>query len=134
MADNVVLARNTDEAPQNEPFCADRGVLALQQHLGSSSPSTRETGAIVEGGIFEQGRAVLREPRGHRREHRPLAERRRGITVFVRDIRDMDVVDEVYRASSPRIFLPARLWLLRRCPWTRSCRWRRSSPTVRAPS
>ena len=53
MADNVVLARNTDEAPQNDRFAQTVAFSHYNNIIGSSSPSP-ETGAIVEGGIFEQ--------------------------------------------------------------------------------
>ena len=53
MADNVVLARNTDEAPQNDRF-AQTVAFSHYNNISAQLPIDPETGAIVEGGIFEQ--------------------------------------------------------------------------------
>ena len=87
MADNVVLARNTDEAPQNDRF-AQTVAFSHYNNISAQLPIDPETGAIVES-IDHSLNDVAR------------------ITVFVRDIRDMDVVDEVYRAFFTT-YLPAR--------------------------
>ena len=47
MADNVVLARNTDEAPQNDRF-AQTVAFSHYNNISAQLPIDPETGAIVE--------------------------------------------------------------------------------------
>ena len=106
MADNVVLARNTDEAPQNDRF-AQTVAFSHYNNISAQLPIDPETGAIVEGGIFEQAEQCFEnlEAIAQSIDHSLYDVAR--LTVFVRDIRDLDVVDEVFRAFFPT-YVPAR--------------------------
>lgn len=106
MADNVVLARNTDEAPKS-PLHAQTVAFSHYNNLSAQLPVDPATGELVQGDIeeqalqcFENVEAIL-ESIGHAMNDVVR------ITVFVRDIRDMDAVDEVYRAFFPT-YVPAR--------------------------
>ncbi|MDU5256143.1 RidA family protein, partial [Eggerthella sp.] len=106
MADNVVLARNTDEAPQNDRF-AQTVAFSHYNNISAQLPIDPETGAIVEGGIFEQAEQCFENLEAIVESIDHSLNDVARITVFVRDIRDMDVVDEVYRAFFTT-YLPAR--------------------------
>lgn len=95
--DNVVVARNVDEAPQS-PLHAQTVAFSHYNNLSALLPLDPETGDMVEGGILEQAEQCFEnlEAVVEGIDH-SLSDVAR-ITIFVRDIRDMDVVDEVYRA------------------------------------
>ena len=104
--DNVVVARNTDEAPRSERY-AQTVAFSHYNNISAQLPIDPETDEIVEGGIlmqagqcFENLEAVV-ESIGH-----SLNDVAR-LTVFVCDIRDMDAVNEVFRAFLPT-YVPAR--------------------------
>lgn len=104
--ENVVLARNTEYAPQSE-VSSQTVAFSHYNNLSAQLPVDPETGALVEGGVQEQAdmcfaniEAVV-ESIGH-----TLNDVIR-ITVFLTDIADMDAVDEVYKAYFP-VYVPAR--------------------------
>ena len=68
MADNVVVARNTENAPKC-PMCSQTVAFSHYNNLSAQLPVDPKTGAIVEGGVKE-GRAVLPQHRSQRCEHR----------------------------------------------------------------
>lgn len=104
--DNVVLARNTDSAPQSS-LHAQTVAFSHYNNLSAQLPIDPETGEIVAGGIAEQADQCFAniEAIVDSIDH-SLTDVVR-ITVFVRDIRDADVVDEVFRAYFPT-YVPAR--------------------------
>ena len=106
MADNVVLARNTDEAPQNDRF-AQTVAFSHYNNISAQLPIDPETGAIVEGGIFEQAEQCFENLEAIVESIDHSLNDVARITVFVRDIRDLDAVDEAFRAYFPT-YVPAR--------------------------
>ena len=87
MADNVVLARNTDEAPQNDRF-AQTVAFSHYNNISAQLPIDPETGAIVEGGIFEQAEQCFENLEAIVESIDHSLNDVARITVFVRDIRD----------------------------------------------
>ncbi|WP_080797397.1 RidA family protein [Arabiibacter massiliensis] len=104
--DNVVLARNTEGAPQSD-LHAQTVAFSHYNNLSAQLPIDPETGALVAGGIAEQADQCFAniEAIVDSIDH-SLTDVVR-ITVFVRDIRDVDAVDEVFRAYFPT-YVPAR--------------------------
>ena len=104
--DNVVLARNVEGAPAS-PLHAQTVAFSHYNNLSAQLPLDPETGELVEGGALEQAAQCLEnleavaEGIGH-----TLGDVAR-LTVFVRDIRDLDAVDEAFRAYFPTS-VPAR--------------------------
>lgn len=104
--DNVVLARNVEGAPAS-PLHAQTVAFSHYNNLSAQLPLDPETGELVEGGALEQAAQCLEnleavaEGIGH-----TLGDVAR-LTVFVRDIRDLDAVDEAFRAYFPT-YVPAR--------------------------
>lgn len=104
--DNVVLARNTEAAPMSATS-SQTVAFSHYNNFSAQLPVDPETGKLVEGGILEQAEQcfdnleAIAQSIGH-----SLNDVAR-LTVFVRDIRDMDIVDEVYRAFFTT-YVPAR--------------------------
>ena len=89
MADNVVLARNTDEAPQNDRF-AQTVAFSHYNNISAQLPIDPVSNQIVVGGVAEQAAQCLRTSRlssrastsrfddiveGHRLPEEPLRHR-----------------------------------------------------------
>ncbi len=104
--DNAVLSRNTELAPMS-PLYAQTAAFSHYNNLSAQLPIDPETGELVEGGLLEQTEQCFEnimaivDSIGH--EMNDVIR----ITIFVRDILDMDVVDEVYRAVFPT-YVPTR--------------------------
>ena len=93
MADNVVLARNTDEAPQNDRF-AQTVAFSHYNNISAQLPIDPETGAIVEGGIFEQAEQCFENLEAIVESIDHSLNDVARITVFVRDIREIRFTNE----------------------------------------
>lgn len=97
MGDNVVLARNTEKAPKC-PMCSQAVAFSHYNNLSAQLPVDPKTGAIVEGGVKEQAEQCFRNIKeivasiGHN-----LNDVVR-ITIFVKDIMDLDVVEKAYKS------------------------------------
>ena len=97
MGDNVVLARNTEKAPKC-PMCSQTVAFSHYNNLSAQLPVDPKTGAIVEGGVKEQAEQCFRNIKeivasiGHN-----LNDVVR-ITIFVKDIMDLDVVEKAYKS------------------------------------
>ena len=104
--DNAVLARNTEDAPKS-PLNSQTVAFSHYNNLSAQLPVDPKTGSLVDGGVREQATQCLENIKaivdsiGH-----SLSDVVR-ITVFVRNIEDIDVVDEVYRAYFPT-YVPTR--------------------------
>ena len=106
MGDNVVLARTIEGVPQC-PMCSHTVAFSHYNNISAQLGIDPETGELVTGGVadqaaqaFENLEAIV-EGIGH-----VLNDVVR-ITVFVKDIRDMDAVDEVQKVFFPT-YAPTR--------------------------
>lgn len=106
-ANNVVLARNTENAPKNIGPYSQTVAFSHYNNFSAQLPIDPKTGKLVSGGVKEQAeqcfeniKAVL-DSIGH-----VFSDVVR-ITVFVTNIKDMDAVDNVYKAYFP-VYLPTR--------------------------
>ena len=104
--DNVVVARNVDDAPKSDLY-SQTAAFSHYNNLSGQLPLDPETGELVEGGIEEQTVQCFEnlESIVYGIDH-SLNDVAR-LTVFVRDIRDMDVVDAVQKVFFPT-YAPAR--------------------------
>ncbi|WP_139653071.1 RidA family protein [Raoultibacter phocaeensis] len=104
--DNVVLARSTENAPVS-PLYSQTVAFSHYNNLSMQLPLDPSTGALVAGGIREQAEQCFENIQAivESIDHRMTDVVR--ITVFVTDIKDVDVVDDVYRACFPT-YVPAR--------------------------
>ncbi len=105
-ADNVVLARNTDAAPQSA-LCSQTVAFSHYNNLSAQLPIDPETGALVEGDIVDQAVQCFEniEAIVESIEH-AMSDIVR-ISIFVTDIRDADMVEEVCEAFFPT-YVPAK--------------------------
>ena len=103
---NEVLARNTENAPKC-PMSSQTVAFSHYNNLSAQLPIDPATGKIVDGGIEEQAEQCFRNVKAivESIDHHLNDVIR--ITVFVRDIQDMDAVDAVYRSYFPT-YVPAR--------------------------
>ena len=97
---------NTHNAPY-DALSTQTVAFSHYNNISAQLPIDPETGAIVEGGIFEQAEQCFENLEAIVESIDHSLNDVARITVFVRDIRDMDVVDEVYRAFFTT-YLPAR--------------------------
>ena len=104
--DNVVLARNTDDAPKS-PLRSQTVAFSHYNNISAQLPIDPETGEIVEGGVLEQAEQCFENLEAIVESIDHSLNDVARLTVFVRDIRDMDAVDEVYRAFFAT-YVPAR--------------------------
>ena len=99
---NAVSAKNTDNAPKFDQS-SQSAAFSHYNNLSAQLPIDPATGKLVEGGIktqaeqsFKNIEAVL-ESIGH-----VMSDIVR-ISVFIKDIQDVDAVDEVYKTFFPTI-------------------------------
>jgi reactive intermediate/imine deaminase len=104
---NAILARNTDNAPKGIGPYSQTVAFSHYNNLSAQLPVEAKTGKIVAGGIKEQAqqcfiniRAIL-ESIDH-----SMSDVVR-ITVFVKNIKDIEAVDEIYK-SFFTTYVPAR--------------------------
>ena len=103
---NTVAASNTDNAPKFDQS-SQSVAFSHYNNLSAQLPIDPKTGKLVEGGVKEQAQqsfknieAIL-ESVGH-----VMSDIVR-ISVFVKDIQDVDTVDEVYKTFFPT-YVPSR--------------------------
>lgn len=104
--DNVVVGRNTENAPI-DPMQSQTVAFSHYNNLSAQLPIDPETGELVEGGVQEQAAQCLNniEAIVDAIDH-VLTDVVR-LTVFVKDVRDIDAIDEVFTTFFPT-YVPAR--------------------------
>lgn len=94
---NAVLARNTEQAPIN-PFCSQTVAFSHYNNLSAQLPIDPKSGQLVTGGIRKQAEQCFKNIKAIAGSiNHGLSDVVR-ITVFVKNIRDVDAVDEVYKS------------------------------------
>lgn len=104
--DNVVLGRNTENAPK----CSHSSQTVAFSHynnLSAQLPIDPKTGNLVAGGIKEQAAQCLHNIKAIVESIDHVMSDVIRITVFVKNIKDVDAVDEVYKTFFTT-YLPAR--------------------------
>jgi len=93
---NAVLARNTEQAPIN-PLCSQTVAFSHYNNLSAQLPVDPKSGKLVAGGIKEQAQQCFDNIKAivESIDHGMSDVVR--VTVFVTNIKDVDVVDEVYK-------------------------------------
>lgn len=93
---NAVLARNTERAPIN-PFCSQTVAFSHYNNLSAQLPIDPKSGKLVAGGVKEQAQQCFENIKAivESIDHGMSDVIR--ITIFVKNIKDIDVVDEVYK-------------------------------------
>ncbi len=104
--DNVVLARNTDNAPKSDLY-SQTVAFSHYNNFSAQLPVDPATGALVAGGIKEQAAQCLENIKAvvESIDH-ALTDVVR-ITIFVKNIKDVPAIDEVYKTFFTT-YLPTR--------------------------
>ena len=103
---NVVVARNTDKAPVSDLY-SQTVAFSHYNNISAQLPIDPETGAIVEGGIFEQAEQCFKnlqaivESIGH--DMNDIIR----VSIFLADIMDLNAVEKVQASFFPT-YQPAR--------------------------
>lgn len=104
--DNAVVARNAGQAPKSDLY-AQTAAFSHYNNFAAQLPIDPESGALVAGGAKEQAEQCFKNIKAIAESIGHTLNDAVRITVFVTDIKDMDAVDEVYRAFFPT-YLPSR--------------------------
>lgn len=104
---NAVLARNTDNAPKSIGLHSQTVAFSHYNNLSAQLPIDPKSGKLVAGGVKEQAEQCFKniEAIVNSIDHAMSDVVR--ITVFVKNIKDVDVVDEVYKTFFPT-YVPTR--------------------------
>lgn len=104
--DNVVLARNTDNAPKSDKY-SQTVAFSHYNNFSAQLPLDPATGKIVAGGAKEQAEQCLKNIKAvvESIDH-ALTDVVR-ITIFVKNIKDIPAIDEVYKTFFTT-YLPTR--------------------------
>lgn len=104
--DNAVLARNTENAPKC-PLASQTVAFSHYNNLSAQLPIDVKTGKIVEGGVKEQAKQCFKNIKTivESIDHKMTDVIR--ITIFVKNIMDVEVVEGVYRKFF-KTYLPAK--------------------------
>lgn len=104
---NAVLARNTDKAPQGLGPYSQTVAFSHYNNLAAQLPVDPASGQLVTGGIKEQAEQCLANIKAVLESIDHSLDDVVRLSVFVKEISDLDAVDEVYRTFFPG-YVPTR--------------------------
>ena len=94
MADNVVLARNTDEAPQNDRF-AQTVAFSHYNNISAQLPIDPVSGTLVAGGVAEQAEQACKNIKAIIENVGHVMEDAVKVNVYLKNIDDLAAVEDV---------------------------------------
>ncbi|MDA8478237.1 Rid family detoxifying hydrolase [Citrobacter sp. Awk 4] len=104
---NAVLARNTENAPKDLGPYSQTVAFSHYNNFSAQLPVDPKTGKLVSGGIKEQAEQCLKNIKSIVDSINHVMNDVVRITVFVKNIKDLDAVDEIYKSYFPT-YVPAR--------------------------
>jgi reactive intermediate/imine deaminase len=104
---NAVLARNTKNAPQGIGPYSQTVAYSHYNNLSAQLPIDPRSGKLVAGGVTEQAEQCFKNIKAIVDSIDHVMSDVVRITVFVKNIKDIDAVDEVYKTFFPS-YLPTR--------------------------
>ncbi|WP_027398951.1 RidA family protein [Anaerovorax odorimutans] len=104
---NAVLARNTENAPKGIGPYSQTVAFSHYNNLSAQLPIDSKTGNLVAGGIKEQAQQCFKNIKAILDNIDHVMSDIVRITVFVKNIKDVDAVDEIYKTFFPT-YVPAR--------------------------
>ncbi len=104
---NAVLARNTENAPKGIGPYSQTVAFSHYNNLSAQLPIDPKTGKLVAGGVKEQAEQCFKNIKAIVNSIDHVMSDVVRITVFVKNIKDIDAVDEVYKTYFPS-YVPAR--------------------------
>ncbi|MEG0324074.1 MAG: Rid family hydrolase, partial [Raoultibacter sp.] len=104
--DNVVLARNTEDAPKSSLY-SQTVAFSHYNNLSAQLPIDPKSGELVAGGVKEQAEQCFKNIKAivESIDHGMTNVIR--VTIFLKNIKDIDVVDAVYKSFFPT-YVPTR--------------------------
>ncbi|GGC92434.1 RidA family protein [Enterococcus wangshanyuanii] len=97
----IVEANNTDQAPKC-PFSTQTVAFSHYNHLSAQLPIDPQTNALVAGGIKEQTKQCLENIKAIIESVDHTLEDMVKVNIFVKDLEDMNAVNEVYKTFFPK--------------------------------
>lgn len=104
---NAVLARNTENAPKSIGPYSQTVAYSHYNNLSAQLPIDSKSGKLVAGGVKEQAEQCFNNIKAILGSIDHVMSDVVRITVFVRNIKDVDAVDEVYKTFFPT-YVPTR--------------------------
>lgn len=104
---NAVLARNTDNAPSSIGLQSQTVAFSHYNNFSAQLPIDPKTGELIAGGIREQAEQCFKNIRAIVDGIDHVMSDIVRITVFVKNIKDVDAVDDVYKTFFAT-YLPTR--------------------------
>lgn len=104
---NAVLGRNTENAPNGNGLFSQTVAFSHYNNLSAQLPIDPGTGKLVAGGIKEQAEQCFNNIKAILDSIDHVMSDVVRITVFVKNIKDVDAVNEVYKTFFPT-YVPAR--------------------------
>lgn len=104
---NAVLARNTENAPTKIGPFSQTVAFSHYNNLSAQLPIDPATGKLVDGGVKEQAQQCFNNIKAILKSIDHTMSDVVRITVFVKNIKDLDAVDEVYKTFFPT-YVPSR--------------------------
>ncbi|WP_066074578.1 RidA family protein [Neobacillus soli] len=104
---NAVSAKNTENAPNGNGIYSQTVAFSHYNNLSAQLPIEPKTGKLVAGGIKEQAEQCFKNIKAIVDSIDHVMSDIVRITVFVKNIKDVDAVDEVYKTFFPT-YVPSR--------------------------
>ena len=104
---NAVLARNTDDAPNGIGPYSQTVAFSHYNNLSAQLPVEPDTGKLIAGGIREQAQQCFKNIKAIVESIDHVMSDVVKITIFLKNIKDVEVVDDVYK-SLFTAYLPTR--------------------------
>ncbi|MEF9922706.1 MAG: RidA family protein [Anaerovoracaceae bacterium] len=104
--DNTVLARNTEIAPKSS-LHSQTVAFSHYNHISAQLPMDPKSGKLVSGGVKEQAEQCFKNIKAIVDSIDHVMSDIVRITVFVKNIKDMDAVDQVYKTFFPT-YVPSK--------------------------
>ena len=104
---NEVLSRNTEKAPKGVGLNSQTVAFSHYNNLSAQLPIDLKSGKLVAGGVKEQAEQCFKNIKAIVDSIDHVMSDIVKITVFVKNIKDMEVVDDVYKTFFPS-YVPAR--------------------------
>jgi reactive intermediate/imine deaminase len=103
----IKLARNTENAPKSLGPYAQTVAFSHYNNISAQLPIDPKTGKIIAGGVKEQARQCLENIKTIIESISHIMDDTVKITIFLKNISDIDAVDEVYATFFPS-YVPTR--------------------------
>jgi reactive intermediate/imine deaminase len=104
---NAVLARNSENAPKGIGPYSQTVAFSHYNNFSAQLPIDPKSGKLVAGGVKEQAEQCFKNIKAILNSINHVMSDVVRITVFVKNIKDMDAVDEVYKTFFPT-YVPTR--------------------------